>query len=83
MRRANRGCAMPVALDGTVLIVAQPSLRRDLGASVARTQWANTGYLLAVAALLVIAGRLGDRYGHRRRLLYGLCGLCGFVRREP
>ncbi|GAA4602648.1 MFS transporter [Actinoallomurus liliacearum] len=66
--------AMLVALDGTVLIVAQPSLRRDLGASVAQTQWANTGYLLAVAALLVIAGRLGDRYGHRRLLLYGLCG---------
>ncbi|MFB9840169.1 MFS transporter, partial [Actinoallomurus acaciae] len=68
--------AMLVALDGTVLMVAQPSVRRDLGASVAQTQWTSTGYLLAVAALLVIAGRLGDRYGHRRLLL---CGLLGFA----
>jgi EmrB/QacA subfamily drug resistance transporter len=65
---------MLVALDGTVLIVAQPSLRRDLGASVAQVQWASTGYLLAVAALLVIAGRLGDRYGHPRLLFAGVLG---------
>ena len=65
---------MIVALDGTVLIVAQPSLGRDLGASVAQVQWTSTGYLLAVAALLVIAGRLGDRYGHQRLLLIGLLG---------
>lgn len=56
--------AMLVALDGTVLTVAQPSLRRDLGASVAQVQWTSTAYLLAVAAFLVVAGRLGDRYGH-------------------
>ncbi|GII78031.1 MFS transporter [Sphaerisporangium rufum] len=68
--------AMLVALDGTVLLMVQPSLRRDLAASVTQTQWASTGYLLSVAALLVIAGRLGDRYGHRRLLL---CGLCGFA----
>jgi MFS family permease len=50
---------MLVALDGTVLLVAQPGLRRDFGASVAQVQWTSTGYLLAVAALLVITGRLG------------------------
>jgi EmrB/QacA subfamily drug resistance transporter len=66
--------AMIVALDGTVLVVAQPGLRRDLGASVAQVQWTSTGYLLAVAALLVIAGRLGDRYGHTRLLLIGVLG---------
>lgn len=66
--------AMIVALDGTVLLVAQPSLRRDLGASVAQVQWTSTGYLLAVAALLVIAGRLGDRYGHPRLLFVGVLG---------
>ncbi|MFI6743043.1 MFS transporter [Nonomuraea sp. NPDC050451] len=69
--------AMLVALDGTVLMVAQPSVQHDLGASVAQTQWTSTGYLLAVAALLVIAGRLGDRYGHRRMLLGGLLGFAG------
>lgn len=65
---------MIVALDGTVLTVAQPSLRRDLGASVAQVQWTSTAYLLAVAAFLVVAGRLGDRYGHPRLLLVGVLG---------
>jgi MFS family permease len=66
--------AMIVAMDGTILIVAQPSLGRDLGANVAQVQWTSTGYLLAVASLLVIAGRLGDRYGHTRLLLAGVLG---------
>ncbi|TRV81098.1 MFS transporter [Streptomyces sp. 130] len=66
--------AMIVALDGTVLLVAQPDLRDDLGATVTEVQWTSTAYLLAVAALLVIAGRLGDRYGHRRLLCVGVLG---------
>ncbi|MFE6840608.1 MFS transporter, partial [Streptomyces sp. NPDC057705] len=65
---------MMVALDGTVLTVAQPSLGRDLGASVTQVQWTSTAYLLAVAAFLVVAGRLGDRYGHARLLLVGVLG---------
>ncbi|MFE5208933.1 MFS transporter [Streptomyces sp. NPDC056600] len=65
---------MIVALDGSVLLVAQPSLAADLGASVAQVQWTSTGYLVAVAAFLVVAGRLGDRYGHRRLLLAGVLG---------
>lgn len=66
--------AMIVALDGTVLLVAQPDLQRDLGADVTQVQWTSTGYLLAVAAFLVIAGRLGDRYGHKRLLFIGVLG---------
>ncbi|MYS86141.1 MFS transporter [Embleya scabrispora] len=66
--------AMIVALDGTVLLVAQPSLQRSLGASVAQVQWTSTSYLLAVAGLLVIAGRLGDRYGHPRLMCVGVLG---------
>nr|WP_229713452.1 MFS transporter [Streptomyces fuscichromogenes] len=65
---------MIVALDGTVLLVAQPSLQRSLAASPAQIQWTSTGYLVAVAALLVVAGRLGDRYGHLRLLCIGLLG---------
>ncbi|MFH8981582.1 MFS transporter [Streptomyces varsoviensis] len=65
---------MLVALDGTILLVAQPSMQRDLDASMAQIQWTSTGYLVAVAALLVIAGRLGDRYGHQRLLLIGVLG---------
>ncbi|MFF8195016.1 MFS transporter [Streptomyces bobili] len=66
--------AMIVALDGTVLTVAQPTLQRDLDASVAQVQWTSTGYLVAVAGLLVFAGRLGDRYGHRRTFALGMLG---------
>lgn len=66
--------AMIVALDGTVLTVAQPSLGRDLGASVTQVQWTSTAYLLSVAAFLVVAGRLGDRYGHARLLFVGVLG---------
>ncbi|MGW7411067.1 MFS transporter [Streptomyces sp. NPDC054863] len=65
---------MVVALDGTVLLVAQPALQRDFGASTAQVQWTSTAYLLAVAALLVVAGRLGDRYGHTRLALVGVLG---------
>ncbi|MFE9169041.1 MFS transporter [Streptomyces kebangsaanensis] len=65
---------MIVALDGTVLTVAQPTLQRDLGASFAQVQWTSTGYLVAVASLLVFAGRLGDRYGHRRMFAAGMLG---------
>ncbi|MFJ9024344.1 MFS transporter [Streptomyces sp. NPDC102259] len=65
---------MVVALDGTVLTVAQPTLRRDLDASFTQVQWTSTGYLIAVAGLLVFAGRLGDRYGHRRTFALGMLG---------
>lgn len=66
--------AVIVALDGTVLTVAQPAMRRDLHASVGQIQWTSTGYLIAVASLLVFAGRLGDRYGHRRVFAAGILG---------
>ncbi|MGW3916627.1 MFS transporter [Streptomyces sp. NPDC005070] len=66
--------AVIVALDGTVLTVAQPTLQGDLGASFAQVQWTSTGYLIAVAGLLVFAGRLGDRYGHQRIFALGILG---------
>ncbi|MFE1318900.1 MFS transporter [Kitasatospora phosalacinea] len=70
----SAGAAVLVALDGTVLLMAQPDMRRELDATAAQLQWTSTGYLVAVAALLVLAGRLGDRYGHRRTLLAGVLG---------
>lgn len=66
--------AAVVALDGTVLTVAQPALQRDLHAGIDQVQWTSTGYLVAVASLLVFAGRLGDRYGHRRVFAIGALG---------
>ncbi|MEU9860747.1 MFS transporter [Streptomyces sp. NPDC047971] len=77
-RRLTLACsvvgAAVVALDGTVLTLAQPALQRDLGAGFAEVQWTSTGYLVAVASLLVFAGRLGDRYGHRRLFALGTLG---------
>lgn len=69
--------AAVVALDGTVLTIAQPVLQRDLGADTGQVQWTSTGYLVAVASLLVFAGRLGDRYGHRRLFVLGCLGFAG------
>ncbi|MET8452665.1 MFS transporter [Streptomyces sp. NPDC005209] len=66
--------AVVVALDGTVLTVAQPTLQRDLHASFAEVQWTSTAYLIAVASLLVFAGRLGDRYGQRWVFAWGMLG---------
>ncbi|WP_432009792.1 MFS transporter [Streptomyces cucumeris] len=66
--------AVIVALDGTVLTIAQPTLGRDLHATFSEVQWTSTGYLIAVASLLVFAGRLGDRYGHRRIFALGVLG---------
>ncbi|MEX2970752.1 MFS transporter [Streptomyces sp. C184] len=66
--------AVLVALDGTVLTIAQPTLQRDLQASFVQVQWTSTGYLIAVASLLVFAGRLGDRYGHQRLFALGILG---------
>ncbi|MGW8995445.1 MFS transporter [Streptomyces zhihengii] len=80
--RLHRGVALTgsvagaavVALDGTVLTVVQPVLQRDLGAGFAQVQWASTGYLIAVASLLVLAGRLGDRHGHEKLFAVGILG---------
>jgi EmrB/QacA subfamily drug resistance transporter len=59
-------------LDAYVVNVAVPAIGRDLGASVATLQWALTGYLVTVAALLLLSGALADRFGRRRVLATGL-----------
>lgn len=56
---------MMVALDGTIVAIANPAIQRDLGASLADVQWITNGCLLALAVALVTAGKLGDRFGHR------------------
>lgn len=58
-------------IDGTVLTVALPALRRDFTADYALLQWVMNGYTLAVAALTMIGGALSDRYGHARVLAAG------------
>ncbi|MCT4351930.1 MFS transporter [Streptomyces sp. Je 1-79] len=66
--------AAVVALDGTLLTIAQPTLQHDLRADFGQVQWTSTGYLVAVASLLVFAGRLGDAFGHRRLFVLGTLG---------
>jgi EmrB/QacA subfamily drug resistance transporter len=59
-------------LDASVVNVAIPTIERDLGASVSAVQWTLTGYLVTVAALLLLSGALADRFGRRRVLAAGL-----------
>ncbi|HEV2785450.1 MAG TPA: MFS transporter, partial [Solirubrobacteraceae bacterium] len=61
-----------ISLDNTVLNVALPSLRADLGASGTDLQWIVDSYMLVFAGLLLTAGALGDRFGRRRALTGGL-----------
>ncbi|PWI17113.1 MFS transporter [Streptomyces sp. Act143] len=63
-------------VDTTVINVALPSLRRDLDASSTQLEWAVAGYVMAFAAGMITAGRLGDRFG-RLRVFQG--GLAAFV----
>ena len=71
-------------LDGTVVNVALPHIGHDLHANVAGLQWTISAYTLALAALVLLGGSLGDRYGRRKVFLIGvvwftiasvLCGL--------
>ena len=61
-----------VTLDNTIVNVALPSLQRQYHASVPELQWVADAYLLVLAALLLFAGSLGDRFGRRRVLRTGL-----------
>ncbi len=63
-----------VALDGTIVAIANPAIKKDLGATLAQVQWITSGYLLALAVSLITAGKLGDRFGHRKTFLIGVVG---------
>ncbi|MEP9381228.1 MFS transporter [Nocardioides sp. KR10-350] len=61
-----------VGLDSTVVHIANPAIQADLGASFAELQWIINSYLLALAVLLVLGGKLGDRLGRKRLYLGGV-----------
>jgi EmrB/QacA subfamily drug resistance transporter len=63
-----------VFLDGSVVNVALPALREDLGAGLATQQWVVEAYLLTLSSLLLVGGSLGDLLGRRRVFLFGLAG---------
>lgn len=59
-------------LDCTVVPVALPSVALELGGGMAVQQWVLDGYMLTLAALLLLGGALGDRYGRKRVFVAGL-----------
>lgn len=65
-----------VALDGTVVSVANPTISDKLHASLGDLQWVTNGYLLSLAVALIVGGKLGDRFG--RRLIFCI-GIVGFA----
>ncbi|MFJ4621292.1 MFS transporter [Streptomyces sp. NPDC088812] len=63
-----------VQLDASVVAIANPEIGRDLNASTADLQWVTNSYLLALAATLILGGKLGDRFGRRTFYLAGVAG---------
>jgi EmrB/QacA subfamily drug resistance transporter len=59
-------------IDGTAVNVALPALQRDLAATVGDVQWVVEGYALPLAALILVGGALGDRYGRRAMFSAGV-----------
>ncbi len=61
-----------IVLDTTIVNVALPSIRADLGFSQTSLAWVVNAYLLTFGGFLLLGGRLGDLYGHRRLFLAGI-----------
>lgn len=61
-------------LDANIIAVALPGIQQELGSGLAAAQWIMAAYPLALAALLITGGRLGDILGTRRVFLIGLAG---------
>src|SRR5438552_16434128 len=59
-------------LDITIVNVALPSIQRQLHASLTGLQWVVDAYALALAALILMAGALSDRYGRRLLFMFGV-----------
>lgn len=70
-------CVLVIGFDVTILNVALPTLATELDASTSQLQWIVDAYLLALAALLLAPGTLGDRLGRKRLLLIGLAAFAG------
>jgi EmrB/QacA subfamily drug resistance transporter len=61
-------------LDSTVITIAAPTVRSELGGSTASMQWWAAGYTLAFGVLMIVGARLGDIYGRRRVFIVGIAG---------
>src|SRR5438270_11949132 len=61
--------SLMIVLDTTIVNVALPSIRKDLGFSQTSLAWVVNAYLLTFGGFLLLGGRLGDLFGHRRLFL--------------
>ena len=61
-----------IVLDTTIVNVALPSIQSDLGFSQASLAWVVNAYLLTFGGFLLLGGRLGDLYGHRKLFMIGI-----------
>src|SRR5262245_28344398 len=74
-----------IVLDVTIVGVALPSIRADLGFSEEQLAWVVNAYLISFGGFLLLGGRLGDLFGHRRLFLAGVAlftaasAVCGFA----
>jgi EmrB/QacA subfamily drug resistance transporter len=72
-------------IDQTIVSIAVPNIQRELSLSSTGVQWVVNGYLLSLAALFALGGRLSDIFGHRRMCVLGVIiftvasGLCGLT----
>jgi EmrB/QacA subfamily drug resistance transporter len=64
--------SLMIVLDVTIVGVALPSIREDLGFSETSLAWVVNAYLLTYGGFLLLGGRLGDLFGHRRLFLIGI-----------
>jgi EmrB/QacA subfamily drug resistance transporter len=61
-------------LDSTIITIAAPTVRVDLGGSTATMQWWSAAYTMAFGVFLIVGGRLGDAFGRRRLFIIGIAG---------
>lgn len=61
-----------VFIDQTALAVALPAMQRELNLTNSLTQWIINAYLLAISAIILLGGKIGDRLGHKRAFLFGV-----------
>src|SRR5437588_8276243 len=64
--------SLMIVLDTTIVNVALPSIRSDLHFSQTSLAWVVNGYMLTFGGFLLLGGRLGDLYGHRRLFMVGI-----------
>src|SRR5581483_11362694 len=72
-------------IDQTIVAIAIPNIQRELSLSATGAQWVVNGYLIALSALFLLGGKLGDVLGRRRMVTIGVIGfavasaLCGLT----